>query len=152
MEVGVPNVFPIAPCHLISLAQITPLVTYISSPKEKTTIHICCECPKFNHNFFCDGPINDAHGKSNFGSPGQLITNMNHSILSTNLCNHKPLLTQKLLGKHSNKIIPLGKKAPPSFSLIWPGISHTPILEIGSWRGRGWAMGVVVGGRGRAKL
>jgi hypothetical protein len=95
MEVGVPNVFPIAPCHLISLAQITTLITYISSPKEKTTIYICCECPKFNHNFFCDGAIKDAHGKtklkySNFGSPGQLITNMNHSILSTNLCNHKP--------------------------------------------------------------
>jgi len=53
------------------------------------------------------------------------------------------------LGKHSNKIIPLGKKAPPSFSLIRPGISHIPILlEIGSWRGRGWAMGVVVGGGG----
>jgi hypothetical protein len=129
MEVGVPNVFPIAPCHLISLAQITTLVTYISSPKEKTTTYTCRECPKFNCNFFCDGAIKDAHGKtkfkkSNFGRPGKLITNMNHTILSTNLCNHKPLLTQKLLGKHSNKIIPLGKKAPPSFSLICPGTSH----------------------------
>jgi len=30
--------------------------------------------------------------------------------------------------------------------------SYIPILEIGSWRGRGWAMGVVVGGGGGAKL
>jgi CDGSH-type Zn-finger protein len=69
MEVGVPNVFPIAPYHLIYLAQIITLVTYVSSPKEKTTIYICCECPKFNHNFFCDGTIKDAHDKTKSKNP-----------------------------------------------------------------------------------
>jgi hypothetical protein len=71
MEVGVPNVFAIAPYHLIYLAQIITLVTYISSPKEKTTIYIYIyiECRKFNHNLFCDGAIKDAHDKTKLKNP-----------------------------------------------------------------------------------